>query len=55
MSLTEMDEFCDRVGLLHHGKTVFDRELDSVKGSIVKLQTAFDRAVTKADFNGFCS
>lgn len=50
-NMAEMDEFCDRVGLLHHGKTVFDRELDSVKGSIVKLQTAFDRAVTKADFN----
>lgn len=49
-NMAEMDEFCDRVGLLHGGKVVFDRELDSVKGSIVKLQTSFDREVTKADF-----
>lgn len=49
-NMTEMDEFCDRVGLLHGGKVVFDRELDSVKGSIVKVQTAFDRAVTREDF-----
>lgn len=49
-NMAEMDEFCDRVGLLHRGKVVFDRELDTVKGSIVKLQTAFDRAVTKDDF-----
>lgn len=49
-NMGEMDEFCDRVGLLHNGKVVFDRELDTVKGSIVKLQTAFDRAVTKDDF-----
>lgn len=49
-NMQEMDEFCDRVGLLHGGKVVFDRELDSVKGSIVKLQTSFDREVTKDDF-----
>lgn len=30
-NLGEIDEFCDRVGLLHGGKVVFDRELDSVK------------------------
>lgn len=46
-NLTEMDEFCDRVGLLHAGKVVFDRELDSVKGSVVKIQTAFEERVTK--------
>ncbi len=48
-NMQEMDEFCDRVGLLHGGKVVFDRELDSVKGSIVKLQTSFDREVTRDD------
>ena len=52
-NLSEIDEFCDRVGLMHAGKVVFDRELDSVKGQIVKLQTAFDRPVTAADFDGF--
>ncbi len=51
-NLTEMDEFCDRVGLLHSGKLVFDREIDEAKGDIVKLQAAFDRSVTAEDFEG---
>ena len=46
-NLGEIDEFCDRVGLLHNGRVVFDRELDSVKGSVFKIQTAFDQPVTK--------
>ena len=48
-NLNEIDEFCDRVGLLHCGKLVFDRELDNVKGDIIKVQTAFDREVTAED------
>lgn len=52
-NLNEIDEFCDRVGLMHAGKVVFDRELDNVKGSVVKIQTAFDRPVTREDFSGF--
>lgn len=51
-NLGEIDEFCDRVGLLHAGKVVFDRELDSVKGSVFKLQTAFDSPVTKEQISG---
>lgn len=46
-NLGEIDEFCDRVGLLHNGKVVFDRELDSVKGSVFKIQTAFGAPVAK--------
>lgn len=46
-NLGEIDEFCDRVGLLHGGKVVFDRELDSVKGSVFKIQTSFPEPVTK--------
>ncbi len=46
-NLGEIDEFCDRVGLLHNGRVVFDRELDSVKGSVFKIQTAFGQPVTK--------
>ncbi len=52
-NLNEIDEFCDRVGLMHDGKVVFDRELDNVKGSVVKIQTAFDKPVASADFSGF--
>ena len=49
-NLTEIEELCDSVGLVHKGKVIFDRELDSVKGSIHKVQVAFDNAKTAADF-----
>ena len=52
-NLNEIDEFCDRVGLMHAGNVVFDRELDNVKGRVVKIQTSFDRPVTAEDFSGF--
>ena len=51
-NLTEIEELCDSVGLVHKGKVIFDRELDSVKGSIHKVQVAFDTAKTAADFAG---
>lgn len=51
-NLGEIDEFCDRVGLLHSGKVVFDRELDSVKGNIVKLQLALDKPFSAEDWEG---
>jgi ABC-2 type transport system ATP-binding protein len=49
-NLFEIDEFCDRAGLLHKGKIVFDRELDSLKGNIQKIQTAFEENYSKEDF-----
>ncbi len=52
-NLNEIDEFCDRVGLMHGGSVVFDRELDNVKGSVVKIQTAFEAPVSAEDFSGF--
>ena len=52
-NLNEIDEFCDRVGLLHDGKVVFDRELDSVKGSVFKIQTAFEKPFAKENLSGF--
>ena len=48
-NLSEIDEFCDRVGLLHAGKLLFDRELDSIKSDIVKVRAAFDREITVDD------
>lgn len=51
-NLGEIDEFCDRVGLLHGGRVVFDRELDSVKGSVFKIQTSFAEPVTAQQLSG---
>ena len=51
-NLKEIDDFCDTVGMLHKGKIVFNKELDSVKGNIHKIQTAFDGEYTADDFEG---
>ncbi len=51
-NLNEIDEFCDRVGLLHGGRIVFDRDLENVKGDIIKVQAVFDRDITSADLEG---
>lgn len=52
-NLSEIDEFCDRIGLVHGGKLIFDRVLDDVKGDIIKVQTAFDSEVTKDTLKQF--
>lgn len=43
-NLKEINEVCDTVALLHEGKFVFSRELDSVKSGIHKLQVVFPPA-----------
>lgn len=41
-NLKEINEICDTVALLHQGKIVFQKDLDSLKGDIHKVQVAFD-------------
>lgn len=43
-NLKEINEVCDRAALLHQGKIVFSRELDSLKGNIHKIQAVFKEA-----------
>lgn len=40
-NLKEINEMCDTAALLHHGKIIFNRQLDSLKGAVHKIQTAF--------------
>ncbi|SET17738.1 ABC-2 type transport system ATP-binding protein [Natronincola peptidivorans] len=40
-NLRELEDVCDHVGILHHGKIVVERELDNMKSDIHKLQIAF--------------
>lgn len=40
-NLKEINEICDSVALLHQGKIIFNRDLDSVKSNIHKVQVAF--------------
>ncbi len=51
-NLVEINEICDRVALLHKGKMLFCRSLDSVKGDIHKVQAAFPDEHPKEDFGG---
>ncbi len=49
-NLKEINELCDSVALLHEGKIVFCRDLDSVKGNVHKIQVAFPEEHTREDF-----
>lgn len=49
-NLKEINEICDTVALLHKGKILFSRELDSVKGDIHKIQIAFKEEHSREDF-----
>ena len=49
-NLKEIQEFCDTAALLHNGKIVFCRELDSVMGNIRKVQTSFSAPANAEDF-----
>lgn len=44
-NLKEINEVCDRAALLHQGKIIFSRELDSIRGNIHKIQTAFNNGM----------
>lgn len=50
-NLKEINEVCDTVALLHEGKIIFSKDLDSVNGNIHKIQTAFPEAYTAEDFS----
>jgi ABC-2 type transport system ATP-binding protein len=54
-NLKEINEMCDHAALLHKGKIVFNRALDSLKGAVHKAQVVFadkEREYTAADFPG---
>ncbi len=54
-NLSEINEMCDSAALLHQGHIIFDRQLDSLKGSVHKLQLAIadrSRVLTREDLPG---
>lgn len=52
-NLKEINEVCDSVALIHKGKMLFNRDLDSVKGNIHKVQAAFSEEYSKEDFEKY--
>ena len=54
-NLKEINEMCDTAALLHKGKIIFNRQLDSLKGAVHKVQAAFadkEHLYTAEDFPG---
>ena len=56
-NLKEINEVCDTAALIHNGKIVFSREIDSLKGEVHKIQAVFPKnedgtpvEYTKEDF-----
>lgn len=52
-NLKEINEICDSAALLHQGKIIFSRELDSIKGNVHKIQIVFEsgEAYTKEELS----
>ena len=40
-NLRELEDVCDWVGILHNGKLILNKELDSMKSSVHKIQLAY--------------
>lgn len=42
-NLRDLDFLCDRVGLLHFGKVIFNDDIEAIKSNVHKVQVAFDK------------
>ncbi len=51
-SLRELEDTCDQLALLHKGGIVFESDIENVKTSLFKVQTAFREPFTKDRFLG---
>lgn len=47
-NLRELEDICDHVGIIHHGKMVIEKPLDDLKGNVQKLQLAFSSEFPEA-------
>lgn len=48
-NLRELEDICDTVGLIHNGKLLFTRDLDSMKCNINKVQCVLPNHVTEEE------
>lgn len=44
-NLREVEDICDHIGMIHHGKMIFEKELDELKEDIHKVQVAYKAGV----------
>lgn len=47
-NLKEMEGICDRIGILQAGRTVLERDMESLKGDLHKIQVSFGSEETRA-------
>ena len=52
-NLRELDELCDRVGIVYQGQMMYDITLDALKEGVHKYQLAFPEPAKKELFDGF--
>lgn len=41
-NLRELEDVCDHVGIMHHGKIIMEKSLDDLQGGVSKVQIAFE-------------
>ena len=41
-NLRELEDVCDHIGILSHGRIILERSLDNLQSSVTKVQVAFD-------------
>ncbi len=41
-NLRELEDVCDHVGIMHHGKVIMEKSLDDLQGGVSKIQVAFE-------------
>lgn len=51
-SLRELEDTCDQLALLHKGGLVFESDIENMKTSLFKVQTAFSKDYDESKFEG---
>lgn len=46
-NLRELEDVCDHVGIMHHGKVIIERSLSELQGSVSKIQIACQSGMPK--------
>lgn len=50
-NLRELEDVCDHVGIMHHGKVIIERSLSDLQGSVSKIQIACPNGIPKLPEN----
>lgn len=51
-NLRELEDLCDKIGILHQGEMLLQKDLDDLKADIHKIQVAFSGAIPSAFLQG---